>query len=157
VTPGCRSLNFYTDVFYRPRFITVPTIEFARRSEQALGVGAGGEPPHTPTVRTNPTQWSDTWSYPTGCPPVPGVSRVRVQPSEPGTLTLSWPSAGLDVAYRVYRRAAGHGRFVLARTVNTTGVTLDGLDAGQSYEWRVQPINVKGHTGPVGTGVARVS
>jgi hypothetical protein len=158
VTPGCRSLNYYTDVFYRPRFITVPTAEFARGNGQARGVGAGGEPPHTPTVRTNPRQWFNTWNYPKGCPPVPGISHVTVQPSEPGTLKLTWPSAGLDVAYRVYRRPAGSKkRFVLARTVNTTAVTLEDLAGGKSYEWRVQPINAKGYTGPVSNGVAHVS
>ncbi|HZB33782.1 MAG TPA: fibronectin type III domain-containing protein [Streptosporangiaceae bacterium] len=157
VDAGCRSLNFYTDAFYRPRFITVPTAEFTRRGGQARGVGAGTETPAPSIVRRQPSQWFHTWNYPEGCPPVPAVSGVTATSNSPGTLTLSWRDAGSDVAYRVYRRPAGsRGDFILVRTVTTPGVTLDGLTSGKRYEWRIRPINWKNHSGPVVTGVARV-
>jgi hypothetical protein len=120
-------------------------------------VGAGREPSYTPVVRQQPAQWFNTWNYPRGCPPVPGVTGVQATSAEPGTLTLSWRSSGPDVSYRVYRRSAGRGDFTLVRTVNTPGVTLDGLDSGKRYEWRIQPINWKDHPGPVSVGTARVS
>jgi Fibronectin type III domain len=157
VNVGCRSLNYYTDVFYRPRFVTVPAAEFARPGGVAQRVGAGREPPYSPIVGRQPGQWFNTWSYPRGCPPVPAVTGVQATSAEPGTLTLSWRSAGADMSYRVYRRPAGRGEFTLVRTVNTPGVTLDDLDSGKRYEWRIQPINWKDYTGPVRTGIARVS
>jgi hypothetical protein len=157
VDTGCRSLNFYTDSFYRPRFITVPAAEFARRGAQARGVGAGRETPAPSIVMRHQSQWFNTWNYPKGCPPVPAVSGVAATSTAPGTLTLSWRSAGSDVVYRVYRRPAGsHGDFTLVRTVTTPGVTLDGLASGKRYEWRIRPINSKNHTGPFITGIARV-
>jgi hypothetical protein len=157
VDTGCRSLNFYTDSFYRPRFITVPAAEFARRGAQARGVGAGRETPAPSIVMRHQSQWFNTWNYPKGCPPVPAVSGVAATSTAPGTLTLSWRSAGSDVVYRVYRRPAGsHGDFTLVRTVTTPGVTLDGLASGKRYEWRIRPINSKNHTGPFVTGIARV-
>jgi hypothetical protein len=155
VNTGCRSLNFYTDIFYRPRFITVPAAEFARRGAQAQGVGAGRETRAPSFVLRRPAQWFNTWNYRGGCPPVPAVSGATAASSAPGTLTLSWRSAGVDVSYRVYRRPAGsHAAFTLVRTVSTTGVTLDGLTSGKRYEWRIRPINWKDRAGPVATGIA---
>jgi hypothetical protein len=157
VDAGCRSLNFYTDAFYRPRFITVPTAEFARRGAQARGVGAGGEPPAPSLVLRHPAEWFNTWNYPEGCPPVPGVAAATAASTAPGTLTLSWRSAGSDVAYRVYRRPAGsHARFTLVRTVSEPTVTVDGLASGRRYEWRIVPVNWKNRPGPAASGIARV-
>jgi hypothetical protein len=158
VNIGCRSLNYYTDVFYRPRFVTVPAAEFGRPGRAAQRVQAGREPPYTPLVRQNPGQWYNTWNYPRGCPPVPPVTGVQAVSTEPGTLTLSWRNAGADVSYRVYRRPAGaRTPASLVRTVSTPGVTLEGLESGKRYEWRIQPINWKDHPGPVRSGSARVS
>jgi hypothetical protein len=162
VNIGCRSLNYYTDVFYRPRFVTVPAAEFARPGggpgDRARGVQAGRELPYTPLVRQNPGHWYNTWNYPSGCPPVPAVTGVEAVSAEPGTLTLSWRNAGADVSYRVYRRrVGGRASFTLARTVSTPGVTLEGLESGRRYEWRVQPINWKDDGGPVSSGRTRVS
>lgn len=157
VDTGCRSLNFYTDIFYRPRFITVPAAEFARRGAAARGVGAGHETPTPSFVLRRPAQWFNTWNYPEGCPPVPAVSGVTAASTAPGTLTLSWRGAGADVGYRVYRRPAGsHTDFSLVRTVTTPGVTLDGLTSGKQYEWRVRPINSKNHAGPIAAGTTRI-
>jgi len=157
VDTGCRSLNFYTDLFYRPRFITVPAAEFAKRGAEAQGVGAGRETPAPSIVLQHRSQWFNTWNYPEGCPPVPGVSGVTATSNAPGTLSLSWRSAGTDVAYRVYRRAAGsHASFALIRTVTAPGITLDGLTSGKRYEWRIRPINWKDRTGPEATGTTRV-
>jgi hypothetical protein len=157
VNAGCRSLDYYTDIFYRPRFITVPAAEFGQHDTQAQGVGAGRELPYTPLVRQHPSQWYNTWNYQEGCPPVAAVTGVTARSSEPGTLTLTWRSAGADVSYRVYRRPAGSSaRFTLVRTVTTPEVTIDGLSSGKRYEWRVQPINWKDYAGPSTTGVTRI-
>ena len=158
VNIGCRSLNFYTDVFYRPRFVTVPAAEFTRTGGVAQNVRAGRELPYTPLVRQNPGQWFNTWNYPRGCPPVPAVTGVEAVSTEPGTLTLSWRNAGADVSYRVYRRRAGtRTAFTLVRTVPTPTFTLEGLESGERYEWRIEPINWKNHPGPSSTGITPIS
>jgi hypothetical protein len=157
VDTGCRSLNFYTDIFYRPRFITVPAAEFAKRGTQARGVGAGRETPAPSFVRQHPSQWFNTWNYPEGCPPVPAVPGVTASSTAPGTLSLNWRSAGSDVVYRVYRRPAGSdSAFALVRTVSTPSVTFDGLTSGKRYEWRIRPMNSKDHAGPDAAGSIRI-
>ena len=74
-------------------------------------------------------------------------------------MTLSWPDAGLGVAYRVYVRPPGAVSyelkstvsFVLSSTARTVSATISGLTPGK-YQARVVPFNLKlitGHAGDV--------
>jgi hypothetical protein len=100
-----------------------------------------------------PAQWFDEWDYPDGCPPVPGVTSVQARPRA-GAVRLSWPDAGLGVAYRVYVRPPGAASYVLKTTVSfvlsTTAraisVTLAGLAPGE-YLARVVPVNLRQNVG----------
>lgn len=160
VSTGCRSLSHYTDAIYRPQFLTVPTADFPRRGQARtpprVKAGANGPPPGTDIVTRHPGQWHDTWRFPLGsCPPMPRIPAVQVRADATGKVTLSWPNVGLDVAYRVYHRERG-GAYTVTRTLGGTSVTLSGYQRGKTYDWRVVPVNVKGHEGPSTTAAARI-
>jgi len=94
----------------------------------------------------NPSQWYNQWSYPGGCPPVPGVSRVTAR-AGPGMARLTWPSAGIGLHYQIYV-AAGSGSFARVRTVSSTSVTLTGLTRRATYQFQVVPVNYYNSAGP---------
>jgi hypothetical protein len=159
ISTGCRSLSHHTDAIYRPQFLTVPMGDFPRagptRTRPRVRSGDGGNPPGTDIVARDPGQWFDAWRFSiSACPPMPRIPAVQAVPAPGGTVALSWTGAGLDVAYRVYHREVG-GKFYAARTLGATSVTLKGYRPGRTYEWRVVPVNVKGHEGPPTTVTAR--
>jgi hypothetical protein len=117
-------------------------------------------PPDYPQVADRaPAQWFDEWNYRDGCPPVPGVTSAQAR-SEAGSVTLSWPDAGLGIGYHVYVRppgAAGYTlrstvRYVLSTTTRSVSVTLSGLEPG-NYLAKVVPYNLRQTVG----GAARVT
>lgn len=147
VSPGCRNLVTYTDKIYRPRFITVPTSIFA--------TGGAGPVTYDPrpvsdAARRYRGPWHDTWSDP-ACPKLRRILYVGAQPGADGSVTLSWPSTGRDVWYRVFvrdRQAGGWGPYRTAgRTLNPS-ITLTGYRRGSTHEWKVVPMNVRDDAGP---------
>jgi hypothetical protein len=161
ITGGCIPMSWFTNTVTLPRFLSVPMAMFGAASGSA-GRGSGGVtvltgPPGYPQVAArDPSQWSDEWDYPSGCPPVPGVRGVRAR-TRAGTVTLSWPDAGLGVGYRIYLRPQGAASYVLKSTVSfvlstttrTISVTLSGLAPGQ-YQARAIPVNLRLHAGHAG-------
>jgi hypothetical protein len=163
-TAGCIPMSWFTDTVTLPRFISVPMTMFTAAFTAASGSAGRGSgdvtvltgPSDYPRVAArDPSQWFDEWDYPDGCPPVPGVRSVKARPRA-GAVTLSWPDAGLGVAYRIYVRPPGAAsyaltstvRFVMSTTARTISVTLSGLAPGK-YQARVVPINLRLHTGHV--------
>jgi hypothetical protein len=154
-TAGCIPMSWFTNTVTLPRFISVPlTVFSAARGSPDVTVRTG--PSDYPRVAPrDPSQWVDEWDYPDGCPPVPGVRSARARPRA-GAVALSWPDAGLGVAYRVYVRPPGAASYVLKSTVSfvlsatarTISVTLSGLAPGR-YQARVVPVNLKQNTGHV--------
>jgi len=112
-----------------------------------------GPPSYPQIAQRAPAQWFNEWNYPgNGCPAVPGVTSVQATP-QAGAVALSWPNAGLGVAYRVYLRSPGTTGYTLNTTVSfvlsTTariGATLSGLAPGE-YLARVVPVNLRQQTG----------
>ena len=167
-TVGCIPMSWFSSTVTLPRFISVPLTMFtAGPGTGGSGAGPGGGdvtvltgPSDYPQVASrDPAQWVNEWDYPDGCPPVPGVGSVRARPRAGGTVTLSWPDAGLGVAYRVYLLPPGASgyqlsstvNFVLSTTTRTISVTLSGLLPGE-YRAKVVPLNLKidsGHAAQV--------
>jgi hypothetical protein len=94
-------------------------------------------------AQRDPTQWSDGWIYPSGCPPVPAVTGLRARPGS-GSVDLSWANAGLGIRYRVYLLEP---RYALAAATSATSVTLRGLTPGPHLA-QVVPVNARKITGP---------
>jgi hypothetical protein len=150
-----------------------------RRSATSLDRGAGGQAParghsadevtagptdYPQVAARDPDQWFNEWNYPDGCPPVPGLTAVSAAPRS-GSVTLSWPDAGLGLAYLVYLRTPGTTGYVLKKTVpwvltdpaHPIVVTLSGLPAGR-YQAKVVPLNLKilqGHAAQVAFQISR--
>jgi hypothetical protein len=156
ITTGCVPMSWFSSTVTQPRFISVPLSMFS----PVTAAGGGPDvtvvtgPPDYPQVASrDPAQWFDEWDYQDGCPPVPGVGSVRAR-SRAGAVTLSWPDAGLGVAYRVYLRPPGATSYQLSSTVNfvlsttarTISVTLSGLVPGK-YQARVVPLNLRMKSG----------
>jgi hypothetical protein len=154
-TAGCIPMAWFSNTVTLPRFITVPLTVFSAAPGTAEDAVTAGPSDYPQVARQDPAQWFDEWDYPNGCPPVPGVTSVRAR-ARPGAVTLSWPDAGLGVAYRVYVRAPGTASYVLETTVSfvlsTTAAaisaTLTGLPAG-NYAARVVPLNLRQQAGHV--------
>jgi len=154
-TAGCIPMAWFTNTVTMPRFISVPLTMFtAARDGPEVTVLTG--PSDYPRVAArDPSQWYDEWDYRDGCPPVPGVRSVQARPRA-GAVMLSWPDAGLGVAYRIYLRPSGAPSYLLSSTVTyvrsaaarTISVTLSGLMPG-NYQARVVPVNLKQYTGHV--------
>lgn len=147
VSAGCRSIVSYTDTIYRPRFITVPRSVFT--------TGRSGNVTYDPrpvsnVAGTHRGPWHDTWSGQT-CPALKRIVYIGVQPGKDGSVTLSWPSSGQDVWYRVSVRdltARGWGPYRTAgRTLNPS-ITLTGYQRGSTHQWKVVPLNVRNDAGP---------
>jgi hypothetical protein len=145
INAGCTSLAFYTNAISQPRFIAVPEAAFTSGADPQRLVQAGPYIYPQITMR-NPSEWYNQWSYPDGCPPVPGVSRVTAR-AGPGMARLTWPSAGIGLQYAIYV-AGGSGGFARVRTVSSNSVTLTGLTHGLTYQFQVVPVNYYNNAGP---------
>jgi hypothetical protein len=145
VTAACASISRFTNAMTQPRFVTVPMSVFGppgARHGHALGAA-----PHYPAItQQQPGQWFSAWSYQGGCPPVPGVSGATGQPG-PGSVTLSWLSAGLAVRYRVLERGAS-GSYLPVRTVASPRARITGLTPGATYQFEIVPLNIYEDPGP---------
>jgi len=149
VSAGCRSLVSYTDAIYRPRFITVPVSVFTtgRVGDQAV---AYDPRPVSNVTRKYRGPWHDTWSGST-CPKLDRIVYIGAQPGKDGRVTLSWPSSGQDVWYRVSVRDRVNGRWGPYRAAGRTldpSITLTGYRPGSTHQWKVVPLNVRGDSGP---------
>jgi len=156
ISSGCVPMSWFTNTVTMPRFISVPLAMFSGprdRREDAVMTGPSDYPQ---VASRDPGQWSNVWNYSNGCPPVPGVTSVQVR-SRAGAVVLSWPDAGLGVAYRVYVQPPGAAGYTLSATVSfvlsTTArfitATLTGLPPGR-YVSRVVPVNLRLRTGGMG-------
>jgi hypothetical protein len=179
ITTGCVPMSWFTNTVTQPRFVAVPLALLsgnggpagtaAAADTPAAGTTVAADspgdavtagPPDYPQVADRaPAQWFDEWNYRDGCPPVPGVTSAQAR-SEAGSVTLSWPDAGLGIGYHVYVRppgAAGYRlrstvRYVLSTTTRSVSVTLSGLEPG-NYLAKVVPYNLRQTVG----GAARVT
>jgi len=149
VSAGCRNLVSYTDKIYRPRFITVPRSLFTTGRTDGQGVSYDPRPV-SDAAKQHPGQWHDTWSGRT-CPALRRVTSISTRFSPDGGITLSWPSTGLDVWYRVYVRDGRGGRYRLAGRTLDPSITLTGYRPGSTHEWKVVPMNVRNDAGPPAT------
>ena len=147
VTSGCVPMRAYTNTVLLPRFIAVPRTAFriGPGSVDAAQVTAGPSP-YPPIVQRDPSQWHIQWNYVGGCPPVPAVSGLTARTAD-GSARLEWPSAGLGMRYRIYRRRPGTVPWVLVREVLSPGATVAGLARGTTYEFRVEAVNLTDHVG----------
>ncbi len=154
VTGGCVAMARYTNAVTQPRFIAVPTSAF-RPAGHRTGVAEAGPTGYPAITQRDPGQWYDAWSFPGGCPPVPAVPSVRAQPGgAAGSIRLTWPSAGLNLRYRVYVDD-GPGAWTWVRTVWVPQATVTGLVSGLTYEFEVVAVNIYRSTGPAGFASAR--
>lgn len=150
VSAGCRNLVTYTDKIYRPRFITVPRSVFTAGRRPAHASVSYDPRPVSNAARRFHGPWHNTWSG-RACPRLRRIVYIGARPGKDGSVTLSWPDAGLDVWYRVSvrDRVGGHwGPYrVVAKTFNPA-VTLTGYRRGSTHRWKVVPMNVKNDSGP---------
>ena len=144
VTSGCVPMSAYTNTVTHPRFLAVPLAWLGGGGP--TGTVQAGAPDYPRIAPQDPGQWFDEWHYPGGCPPVPAVTSVRARPGA-GSVTLSWPAAGLGVRYRVYVTVPGLAGILKQATVRQDGATLSGLRPG-TYLARVVPANLHQDTGP---------
>ena len=83
VTTGCVPMSAFTNTVTQPRFISVPLAAFdpGRGHGHGRPVRAASAPPGYPRiVPRHPSQWFSSWSYPDGCPPVPGLAAAPCTP-----------------------------------------------------------------------------
>ena len=152
-TAGCIPMSWFTNTVTLPRFIAVPLTLLSGAGGRPDGAVTAGPSDYPQVAQRAPAQWFNEWDYLDGCPPVPGVTSVHAR-AQPGAVALSWPDAGLGVAYWVYLRSPGTASytlntpvsFVLSTTARTIRVTLSGLAPGK-YLARVVPLNLRLHTG----------
>jgi len=153
ITTGCAPMTWFTNTVTMPRFISVPLANFSPRHGPRDDMVMTGPSEYPRVVARDPAQWFNEWDYPSGCPPVPGVTSVRAWPRA-RAVTLSWPGAGLGLAYRVYVRPPGGAGYGLSTTVSpvvsttarSISVTLSGLSPGR-YDCEVEPVNLRQQTG----------
>jgi hypothetical protein len=159
-TAGCIPMSWFTNTVTLPRFIAVPLTLLSGAGSGGAGGGpddvvTAGPPSYPQIAQRAPAQWFNEWNYPgDGCPRVPGVTSVQAMP-QAGAVSLSWPNAGLGVAYRVYLRSPGTTGYTLNTTVSfvlsTTArisAALSGLAPGK-YVAKVVPVNLRQQTGHV--------
>ncbi len=146
VTGACLSMSHFTNAMTQPRFIAVPRAAFTTSAGTAQNLVRAGQPGYPQISQQDPSQWYNAWSFPGGCPPVPGVSRVTAH-TGPGTARLTWASAGIGLRYRIYL-ATGAGSFVDVRSVSSPHVTFTGLTQGLTYQFQVVPLSIYSDAGP---------
>ena len=144
VTTGCVPMSAYTNTVTQPRFITVPLAAFDPGPDMGTGAvrAASAAPDYPRVVPRHPSQWFNSWSYPDGCPPVPGLSAVHASLGA-DKVTLSWPDAGLGVRYRVYLQGPTD---IPAATAYGHSASFTGLQPG-GYLARVVPVNTRQEAG----------
>jgi hypothetical protein len=142
VTAGCVPMSAYTNTVTQPRFITVPLAAFDPGTGTGAVRAASGAPDYPRIVPRHPSQWFNSWSYPDGCPPVPGLTAVHASLGA-GKVTLSWPDAGLGVRYRVYLQGPTD---IPAATAYGHSASFTSLQPG-GYLARVVPVNTKQDAG----------
>lgn len=151
VSAGCRNLVGHTDKIYRPRFITVPRSVFGLGASRTADRTVHHDPrPVSHAARKFHDEWHDTWSG-RACPKLKRIVYIGAQPGQDGSITLKWPSSGLDVWYHVFvrkREGSGWGPYRPQRRTFRTSVTLSGYQRGGTYEWKVVPMNVRNDSGP---------
>jgi hypothetical protein len=140
VTAGCQPMSAFTNTVTQPRFITVPLAAFGGGAGPAA---ASGPQDYPRIVPRNPAQWFNSWSYPDGCPPVPGLVFAHALPG-PGQVDLSWPDVGLGVRYLVSVHGPANPP---AATVYGDATTVKRLRPG-AYRATVVPVNIRHQTGP---------
>jgi hypothetical protein len=146
VTAACLPISRFTNAMSQPRFIAVPWSAFRVPNAGARARALAAAPGYPAITQQDPGQWFSAWSYPGGCPPVPAVSGVTARPGA-GSATLSWPSAGIGLRYRVLVMSPV-GSYVPARPVARPRATITGLDPGLTYQFEVVPLNIYGDPGP---------
>jgi hypothetical protein len=149
VTTGCEPMSAFTNTVTQPRFVTVPRATFAPAADPASGQDGAAAPASAPPgypriVPRHPSQWFSSWSYPDGCPPVPGLAAGAVHASLGASkVTLSWPDIGLGVRYRVYLQGPTD---IPAATASGHSASFGSLEPG-GYLARVVPVNVRQQQG----------
>jgi hypothetical protein len=138
VTTGCVPMSAFTNTVTQPRFITVPAAAFDPGPGQGPVRAASAAPGYPRVVPRHPSQWFNSWSYPDGCPPVPGLTAVHASLGA-DKVTLSWPDAGLGVRYRVYVQGPSD---VPAATAYGDSASFGHLQPG-GYLARVVPVNAR--------------
>jgi len=154
ISAGCVPMSWFTNTVTMPRFISVPLAVLGGRRDAAQYAVLTGPSDYPQVASPDPGQWSNVWNYPHGCPPVPGVTGAAAR-ARAGAVVLSWPDAGLGIAYRVYLRPPGAAGYVLATTIapvlsplpRVVTAALPGLRPGR-YTARVVPVNLRLFTGP---------
>jgi hypothetical protein len=144
VTVGCLSMAHFTNTVTMPEFVAVPLAAFAGDAAPRV-TARSGAPDYPRIVQRDPSQWSDAWTYPSGCPPVPGLRPVKARPGA-GKVTLSWPDAGLGVSYRIYLHGPGEAGDAPVVTASADRAAITGLRPGR-YRATVVPVNAKNRTG----------
>jgi hypothetical protein len=146
VTSACQSILHFTNAIIQPRFIAVPRTAFTASADSVRNLVRAVPPAYPKITQRHPAQWHDAWSFPGGCPPVPGVSGLRAHTGI-ALVGLTWRSAGIGMRYRIYL-AAGSRSFVYVRTVWSAHVRLTGLTPGLACRVRVVPLNIHSVAGP---------
>ena len=146
VTTGCVPMSAFTNTVTLPRFIAVPLAAFGDDTSAHVNSVTSGPPDYPRIVARDPSQWSDAWDYPSGCPPVPRLMSVQARPGA-GKVRLTWPDAGLGILYRVYLQGPREPGDAPVATARADGATVSGLRPGD-YQAKVVPVNFKKHTGP---------
>jgi hypothetical protein len=172
ISAGCTPMSWFDSTVTVPRFVSVPLAVLAAdvahgkgdtgpaawkglTGQSALAGQVTAGPSDYPQVSAgDPGQWFDEWDYPGLCPPIPGLATASAT-VQSSTVTLSWPDAGLGLAYLVYLRGPGSDKYVLRQTVpwvltlpgaTPITATLPGLAAG-TYEAKIVPLNLSMNKG----------
>ena len=175
ISAGCTPMSWFDRTVTVPRFVSVPLALLAAsaarsKTGHAVWKGLTGQtaladhpvtagPADYPRVSAAaPTQWFDSWNYPGLCPPVPALASASAA-TQGDTVTLSWPDAGLGLAYLVYLRGPGKSTYALKETVpwvltlpgaTPITATLSGLATG-TYQARIVPLNLSMRKGQPAT------
>jgi hypothetical protein len=146
VDTGCVPISTLTNTVTQPRFISIPLAAFGDSTSVSQYPVTVGPSDYPQIVQRDPAQWFNAWSYPTGCPPVPGLGSIQARPRA-GAVDLTWPDAGLSVRYQVFLLAPGAASYSLVTTARSDSATLTGLKSG-IYLARVVPANFHHGFGP---------
>jgi len=114
----------------------------AKAAQAKAAQARAGAPDIPQIVQRHPSQWFDSWDFPSGCPPMPGLRSVQASPG-PGKVTLSWPDVGLGMRYDIYLQGPGRVPMTIAYH---NGATIAGLQPGE-YQATVVPVNFRKVTG----------
>ena len=145
---GCVPLYAYTNTVVQPKFISVPTAAFTGSAAGARFTVTIGRTDYPRIVSQDPSQWFNTWNYPDGCPPVPGLASAQARPRA-GGVTLTWPDDGLGVHYHIYLVGPGNHGGRVASTFRDTS-TITALRPGD-YTATIVPVNLRDTRGGAAT------